>query len=195
MTGDPRLDPEAKLISQVPAEEIPEELWSAAGGSKTGLGTGGMLTKLHAADIARHCGTAVTIARGDLPDVLIHLAAGEQAGTLFAPMANKLEGRKRYLLAGNRAEGLLSVDAGAARAMVRGGSLLPVGVTGVTGEFDRGDTVRVAGPGEKVIALGLANYPARDLVQLLGCKTAEIETILGYTLGDEIIHRNNMVLL
>lgn len=195
LTADPRLDPEAKLISHVPAVEIADEIWAAAGGSKTGLGTGGMVTKLNAADIARHCGATVTIARGDLPDVLIHLAEGRLEGTTFEPMANKLEGRKRYLLAGNRAEGLVSVDAGAARALAHGGSLLPVGVTAVSGDFDRGDTVRVAGPGEKVIALGLANYPSRDMIQLLGCKTSEIETILGYTLGDEIIHRNNMILL
>jgi glutamate 5-kinase len=196
LTGDPRVVPDPILIKQVPAVEFPEELWTAAGGgSGNGLGTGGMLTKLHAADIARRSGTAVYIARGDLPNVLVHLASGDNVGTYFEPLENKLEGRKRYLLTGNRAEGLLTVDAGAARAMARGGSLLPVGVVQVEGDFDRGDTIRVKSAGDKIIAIGLANYPSRDMVQILRCKSAEIEAILGYTLGDEVIHRNNMVIL
>lgn len=194
-TGDPRVDASASLIQRVPAEEFSEALWAAAGGSNNGLGTGGMVTKLQAADVARRSGTTVTISRGDLPDVLPRLVAGEQLGTHFAPMVNKLEARKRYLLAGNRAEGILIVDHGAGRALSRGGSLLPVGVTEVDGDFDRGDTVRVKNSSGKLIALGLVNYPSRDLLQIKGLKTVEIEHRLGYSHGDEVIHRNNMILL
>lgn len=194
-TGDPRQDPDARLIGEVPPQEIPEALWAAAGGSRSGLGTGGMSTKLYAADIARHSGTTVFIARGDLENVLSRIISGEKIGTCFPPLANKLEGRKRYLLANDRAEGMLKVDAGAAKALAHGGSLLPVGVSAVQGEFERGDTVRVINMNEKMIGLGLSNYSSRDLVAVFGKQSQEIEIILGFTFGDEIIHRNNMILL
>ena len=194
-SGDPRSDPSAKLIAEVPPEEIPDELWAAAGGSRSGLGTGGMGTKLYAADIARRSGTKVFIARGDQPDVLARILSGERLGTCFPALANKLEGRKRYLLANNRAEGVLSVDSGAARALGHGGSLLPVGVTALNGDFDRGDTVQVVNSNGKVIGLGLSNYSSRDLALLNGKQSSEIEGILGFTFGDEVIHRNNLILM
>lgn len=194
-TGDPRQDPDARLIGEVPPQDIPDTLWAAAGGSRSGLGTGGMSTKLYAADIARHSGTTVYIARGDLDNVLSRIIAGEKIGTCFPPLLNKLEGRKRYLLANDRAQGRLKVDAGAARALAHGGSLLPVGVCAVQGEFERGDSVRVFNMNEKVIGLGLSNYSSRDMAAVAGKQSKEIETILGFTFGDEVIHRNNMILL
>jgi len=194
-TGDPRQDSNARLIEEVAPQEIPDELWTAAGGSKSGLGTGGMTTKLYAADLARHSGTTVFIARGNLENVIMHLVAGQKVGTCFPPLANKLEGRKRYLLANDRAEGVLKVDAGAARALAHGGSLLPVGVKAVQGEFDRGDTVRVFNANDRLMGLGLSNYSAKDLGVVAGKQSGEIESLLGYTFGDEVIHRNNMVLL
>jgi glutamate 5-kinase len=194
-TGDPRQDPDARLIGEVPPQEIPDMLWAAAGGSRSGLGTGGMSTKLYAADLARHSGTTVFIARGDLDNVLSRIIAGEKIGTCFPPLANKLEGRKRYLLANDRAVGMLRVDAGASRALAHGGSLLPVGVCAIQGEFERGDTVRVINSNEKMIGLGLSNYSSKDLAVVFGKQSKEIETILGFTFGDEVIHRNNMILL
>lgn len=193
-TSDPRQDSSAELIREVKGE-IPGWMYEAAGGSVTGLGTGGMVTKLHAADIARRTGTTVFIARGNEPDVLARIAAGESIGTRFAPIVNKLEGRKRFLLAGEHSEGVLSVDAGAEKALLHGGSLLPVGVSGVSGDFERGDTVRVVGSEGKVLALGLSNYAARDLICFRGRQSTEIESILGYTFGDEVIHRNHMILM
>jgi len=195
LTGDPRQDPKARLIEDIGPEPISEETWLAAGGTSTGLGTGGMITKLHAADLARHAGTTVIIAKGDEPDILVRIAHHETLGTRFAPIVNKLEARKRYILAGNRVAGELSVDAGASRALGRGGSLLPVGVVSVTGDFDRGDTIRVISPSGKAIALGLSNYAAKDIAAFRGRQSSEIETILGFTFGDEVIHRNNMILL
>jgi glutamate 5-kinase len=194
-TADPRVDPSARLIRTVGPEPFLAELWRAAGGTSTGLGTGGMVTKLQAADLARHGGTTVVIANGAQPEVLLRLVRGEAVGTRLEPAVNKLEGRKRYILSGSRAAAELSVDAGAARALRHGGSLLPAGIVRVTGEFERGDTVRVATQDGTGIAVGLAGYGAEDLNRLCGRQSAEIETILGYTFGDEVIHRDNLVLL
>lgn len=194
-TSDPRLDPQAKLIRKVEAEPFSPELWQAAGGSTTGLGTGGMVTKLQAADLARHGGTMVIIANGAEENVLLRLAHGEELGTRVLPTINKLEGRKRHILSGSRSTAVVTVDAGAARALARGGSLLPAGVARLEGEFERGDTVRILAPDGHALAVGLTNYGSGDLAQLCGCQSAEIEMRLGYTFGDEVVHRNNMILL
>ena len=194
-TADPRSNPSARLITMVDSPEIPEELWLAAGGTATSLGTGGMVTKLQAADLARRSGATVVIARGGDPDVIIRLVSGESLGTHFHPVATAVESRKRYLLAGNQAAGVIGVDEGAARALRNGGSLLPVGVVSLDGTFERGDTVRVAGPAGREIARGLVNYASIDLSRIIGHRSEEIEKVLGFAYGDEVIHRNNMVLL
>lgn len=194
-TADPRRDPAAQLVAEVTEAEIPASLWEAAGGSATGLGTGGMVTKLQAADLARRSGCAVVIAAGSAPEVLLRLAGGERLGTRFPPVTSALESRKRYLLSGGRAPGALSVDDGAARALRQGSSLLPVGVTAVEGDFERGDTVRVLDAAGRELARGAANYGAADLARLCRRRSDEIETILGYDYGDEVIHRNDLVLL
>ncbi len=195
-TADPRTDPEAKLIKEVTTAAIPRSLWETAGGRAGEFGTGGMVTKLQAADLARRCGTTVLIASGDEQNVLARLASGETIGTRFSPLTTPLEGRKRYILAGgNNVRGAVAVDAGAARALRKGGSLLPVGVTGVTGKFDCGDTVKVTDPSDEEIARGLVNYRAADLVRIAGKRSKEIEAVLGPDYADEVIHRNNLVLL
>ena len=106
-----------------------------------------------------------------------------------------MESRKRYILSARQAPGQLTVDEGAANALRRGASLLPVGLTAVSGSFDRGDTVRVALPAGAEIARGIVNYDSQDLVRIVGCPSDEIEPILGYHFGDEVIHRNDLVLL
>lgn len=197
-TSDPRSDPQAALIREVGPGPFSDELWRAAGGTSNGLGTGGMMTKLQAADLARHGGTTVVIASGSEPDVLLRIAAGEEIGTRVLPVVNKLEARKRYILSGGSARaaaGKITVDAGAAKALSHGGSLLPAGITHIEGDFERGDTVRILGPDQRAVAAGLSNYPSADLTRLCGKHSAEIETTLGYTFGDEAVHRNNMVLL
>jgi glutamate 5-kinase len=194
-TADPRQDPSAKLIHEVIAPEISPALWQAAGGTSTGLGTGGMVTKLQAADLARRGGTTVVIAHGGEPEVLQRVALEEAVGTRLAPVVTTLEHRKRFLLAGMRSSRTLTIDDGAAQALLKGGSLLPVGLRQVEGSFQRGDAVRVADLAGKEIAVGLVNYAARDLERLCGVHSTEIETVLGYTFGDEVIHRNNLMLL
>jgi glutamate 5-kinase len=193
-TADPRHDPSARLVAEVSEPDIPESLWQAAGGPVTDLGTGGMVTKLQAADLARRSGTRVFIARGSDSDVLTRLLDGDRLGTCFQPSATAVESRKRYILAGG-ASGCLTVDDGAAQALHRGGSLLPVGVTAVEGAFDRGDTVRIAGPAGHEIARGIVNYSAADLARIRRRRSDEIDGLLGYNYGDEVIHRNDLVLL
>ncbi|HWQ84097.1 MAG TPA: glutamate 5-kinase, partial [Anaerolineales bacterium] len=194
-TADPRRDPGARLVQEVNGSEIPEALWQAAGGTIGGLGTGGMFTKLQAASLARRGGAAVVIASGQEPDILLRLAAGEGTGTHFHPVASALESRKRFILAGGPTTGEVWLDAGAERALRRGGSLLPVGVTRVSGAFERGDTVRLVDPQGREIARGLANYSAEDLARIAGQHSDKIESLLGYAYAAEVIHRNNLVLL
>lgn len=193
-TADPRTHPAAQLIPDVAEASIPQALWDSVGGAGGKLGTGGMLTKLQAADFARRCGATVIIANGEDENVLTRLVAGEALGTRFHPAASTLEARKRYILAGgNRVQGTLVVDAGAARALRKGGSLLPVGVTGVSGEFDCGDTVKVVASTGSEIGCGLVNYSSALLVRISGKRSNEIEAILGEDYDDEVIHRNNLV--
>jgi glutamate 5-kinase len=194
-TSDPRNHKDARLIDEVGSESFSEELWQAAGGSESGLGTGGMVTKLQAADLARHGGTAVIIARGSNENVLLKLARGETSGTRLLPVVNKLEGRKRRILSGSHTKSEVTIDTGAVQALLRGGSLLPAGITKTFGNFERGDAVKVISEDKKQIAIGLTNYGVTDLQRLCGKQSAEIEALLGYTFGEEVIHRDHMVLL
>jgi glutamate 5-kinase len=194
-TADPRTDPAAQLVREVSGSEIPPDLWEAAGGSAGGLGTGGMVTKLQAADLARRSGTTVVIAGSAEPNALQRLARGEALGTTILPVATALESRKRYILSGGRMPGSIQVDAGAAGALRRGGSLLPVGVKAVDDTFERGDTIRVLDGAGREIARGIANYGASDLRRICGQQSDAIEATLGYNYGDEVIHRNDLILL
>jgi len=194
-TADPSKNAHAELVKLVTEDTIPPTLWEAAGGAPGKLGVGGMWTKLQAADLARRSGSTVMIANGSLENVILRLVAGEHLGTRFMPVSSALEGRKRYILTGNNTSDAIVVDAGAAQALREGGSLLPVGVLRVSGNFERGDTVRVTDPAGNEIARGLTNYNAKDINQICGRQSSEIDSILTFAYGDEVIHRNNMVLL
>jgi glutamate 5-kinase len=194
-TADPIMDSSAVLIEQIDSAEISNSIWKAVKGSHSGLGVGGMLTKLQAAETARRSGTQVVIAKGDLPDVLIRLIDGEYIGTRILPVVDKLENRKRFMLAGARLRTTIQIDLGAVKALLKGGSLLSVGVISTQGSFERGDIVKVKDINGKDCAVGLANYSAADVQKILGRRSAEIEDILGYTYGDEVIHHNNMTIL
>jgi len=194
-TADPDRSEEVELIHRIDDEEIPEEIWRAAGGTQNGLGTGGMLTKLQAADTARLSGTHVVIAKGNLTNVLIRIAAGEELGTQIYSPVDTLESRKRFLLAGADLHAVIIIDAGAKRALRAGGSLLPVGISAVKGDFDRGDIVPVKGSDEKDYAIGLVNYSSEEVRKIKGRQSGEIEALLGFAFGDEVIHHNNMTVL
>lgn len=195
-TSDPRSDPQARMISEVATEHIPEDLWQAAGGSVSGLGTGGMHTKLSAADLARKSGATVFIANGNTPDIIINIVNGTARGTKFLPSNSTLESRKRYMLAGVQAStGILYIDPGAEKAIKKGGSLLPVGLVKIAGSFERGDIVRVRSAKLQEIAIGITNYSSGDLERIQGKNSTLIEEIVGYSYGDEAIHHNNMMLV
>lgn len=194
-TADPSADPDAQLISCIDTPEIPQTVWDAAGGSVSGLGTGGMSTKVHAADIARRMGTSVIVANGSEQNVLVRIVSGERIGTIFKPVNTILESRKRYLLTELRsdASGLI-VDSGAARAILSGKSLLPAGVKRVEGKFERGDTIRIFDEKGHETGIGMTNYSSSDLEQIAGVQASQIESVLGFTFGDEAIHHDYMVL-
>ncbi|MGQ9684566.1 MAG: glutamate 5-kinase [Anaerolineae bacterium] len=193
-TADPRVCPDAQLIGEVPC--IDDKTYALAGGSRSGLGTGGMLTKVQAAELATRGGTDVVVAAGDVPDVLPRLVAGERLGTFFAAASDRLEGRKRWIWAETATEGCLIVDKGAVKALSREGkSLLPVGVTGVEGNFERGATVRIVDPEGHDLARGVTSYSAVELAVIKGHRSTEIEDLLGYAYGAEVVHRDNLVLL
>ena len=190
---DPRVYQDARLIETV--DVIDDVITAHAGGSRTALGVGGMATKLQAAQLATRSGTRVVIANGRTPNVLTRIVAGEALGTVFRPLVGHIESRKRWLLA-ERPQGTLIVDRGAAHVLrEQGASLLPVGIRALEGEFERGAVVLVADEERRGVAQGLVNYPSVDLVRLCGAHTEQIEGILGYTYGDEAIHRDNLVLV
>ena len=192
-TADPRTRPDAELIPEV--RRIDETLRATAGDSRTGLGTGGMITKLEAADKARRTGADVVMAAGAASNVILRAAAGEAVGTRFPALANRLESRKRWILAGQRPAGALAVDWGAARALTQHGrSLLPAGILSVEGIFARGDTVQIVSQGRE-IARGLSAYSSEQVAQLLGSQSDEIAGRLGFTYGPTVVHRNDMILL
>lgn len=193
-TADPRVDPSAELIHEV--RHIDDSLRQRAGGTSTGLGTGGMATKLQAATIARHAGIDVIIASGNEPNVIVRAASGEPVGTRFVALETPLESRKQWILAGPKPAGSIIVDAGAASALTRSGrSLLPAGITLVEGDFGRGDTVQILDAERHELARGLVAYHSNDLRVIAGCKSHEIEHRLGFTYGSVAVHRNDLILL
>ncbi len=192
-TADPRAHPEATLIPEV--ARITPEIWALAGGAGSLRGTGGMHTKIQAAEIATRAGTPVVIAPGDAPEAFTRAVAGEAIGTRFLAAGSRLEARKRWILA-EIAPGRVLLDAGAATALrERGGSLLAVGVRGVEGEFERGQTVRLLTPEGTELARGLSRYRSGDLRRIAGRRSADTQAVLGYDYGPEVVHRDDLVLL
>jgi len=192
-TADPHLVPDARLIPEV--DNIDDNIRLLAGTTRTRRGTGGMITKIQAAELAIQGGTTVVIAAGDAPEVLLRLVAGESVGTRFIPAVDRLESRKRWILA-EPARGRIYIDRGAAEAiLLRGKSLLPVGITLIEGCFDRGATVHICNPEGDEIARGITNYSADDLTAIRGHRSGEIATVLGYEYGAEAVHRNNLVVV
>lgn len=193
-TADPHKDASAKLIPCV--EHIDEVIEKLGGDSVSGRGTGGMATKIEAAKLATASGVAVIIAQGREPRILERLAAGDALGTLFVPSATKRESRERWLLSGLCCMGRLSVDNGAVEALHKQKkSLLPVGIREVKGDFQRGDVVDIVDASGDRIAFGITNYSAADINRIKGVHSEEIEALLGYEYGTEVIHRNNLVIL
>lgn len=193
-TADPRKDPTAELIKEV--KTIDDTLREIAGGSGSTLGTGGMATKLQAADIARRAGIEVIIAAGSAQNVIFDALSAEPQGTRFLPLEEALENRKRWILAGPASSGDIVIDDGAENAVVgRGSSLLAKGVTLVSGQFKRGDVARVINGNGEIIARGIASYSSDDMAKIVGKHSKDIGSILGYDYGSEVIHRDDLVVI
>ncbi|NWF68083.1 MAG: glutamate 5-kinase [Chloroflexi bacterium] len=193
-SADPRHDPGARHIPHV--ARIDASIWALAGAAGTKQGTGGMFTKLQAAQLATRSGVVTYIALNSAPDVLARVLDGDTSiCTRFDAVETHLESRRRWMLL-DKAHGVVRVDSGAARALRDGGkSLLPVGITAVEDTFERWETLLVLGPDGRRIAYGLSNYSSDDLRKIRGLQSAHIAETLGYSYGDTVIHRNNMVLL
>ena len=194
-TANPKTHPEDKLVSVV--EEVTPAIEATAGGVGSKNATGGMLTKLQAAKNAMSAGIALVIANGENLEVLRRIMKGEPVGTLFVPRENHLRFRNQWLAFGSKISGQLIVDDGLAKALRQKGScsILPVGITRVEGNFDSGDTVSVLDQEGHELARGMTNYSAEDLELIKGCKTGQIEEKIGYKHYDEVIHRDNLVVL
>lgn len=192
--ADPRSNPDARLVPLVKA--VTREVERAAGGSGSVIGTGGMATKLAAAKRVGRYGVPTLIVNGRKSGTLAEALAGVEVGTLILPSGESLNRRKHWIAYTLRPRGRIFIDTGALVALTRHGkSLLPSGVVKVEGDFDRGACVLVCGPDGKEFARGIIDYSRREMEQICGCRSGEIEKCLGYRYGDEIIHRDNLVIL
>ncbi len=192
-TADPRHDPGARLLDCVVAGD--PALESMAGGAGSSIGRGGMITKVLAARRASAGGAHTVVASGREPDALVRLAAGESLGTRFVAQTPRLAARKKWLADHLQLRGSVRLDAGAARALLRrGGSLLPIGVTDVVGDFERGEAVAILDPDGREIARGLSGYSSSEARLIMRKPSSEIARILGFVEEPELVHRDHMVL-
>lgn len=193
-TANPVTSEDATLLPCV--TEITPEIEALAGGAGSTWSTGGMATKIQAARLATSFGIPVVIASGLKDGQINAILNGEKVGTIFLPREHRTHTRKRWLAYAPAVQGQIRVDAGAARAICKNGkSLLPGGVTAVEGDFEQGAIVSIIDPAGKEIARGMANYPAAAISRIKGRRTVEIGEILGYKDYDEIVHRDNLIVL
>jgi glutamate 5-kinase len=192
-TGNPRTDPGATLIGEV--AEVTDRIRRMARGPGSREGTGGMITKVAVAERLSGAGIPTLVLNGTAPDAVTGALAGRPLGTLFGAAAPKPARRKYWLAHAARCQGTIHVDEGAVKALRQGKkSLLPSGITGVTGQFEMGAGVRCEGPDGAEVARGLTNYAAADIERIRGRHSSEIESILGHKAYDEVIHRDNLVI-
>jgi glutamate 5-kinase len=191
--ADPRKNPEAKLISEVKAGS--EHLMAMASGGGE-LGRGGMTTKVRAADLAARSGTDTIIVGGRIKDAITRIMHGEDLGTLLYSEQEPLEARKLWLAGLMKCKGSLVLDNGAVTALKKGGvSLLPIGVSEITGVFAEGDMVSCIDTSGNEIAKGLVNYPSADAIKIKGLASNKLADVLGYQGEPELIHCDNLVIL
>lgn len=193
-TADPRKDASATLVEF--GHAMDPQWMAMAGGAGSGIGKGGMLTKVRAAQRAARSGAATVIASGRESEVLLRLAAGESVGTCLAADLAPIAAKKQWMADQLQLRGRLTLDAGAVKVLLeQGKSLLPIGVAAVDGEFERGDVVACMTPDGREIARGLVNYGASDARRILRKPSHEIEAILGFIEETELIHRDNLILI
>ncbi|MFE8072824.1 glutamate 5-kinase [Marinobacteraceae bacterium S3BR75-40.1] len=191
---DPRQHPDAPLVDERMASD--GSLDAMASGGMGALGRGGMLTKVRAARLAARAGAFTVIVGGRIENVLMRLRQGEQLGTLLLSGQERLAARKQWIAGHLKTRGQLVLDAGAVKGVCQGGkSLLPVGVREVKGSFRRGEMVSCVDESGREVARGLINYDSDDARQIIGHPTSQIAEILGFVSEDELIHRDNLVLV
>jgi glutamate 5-kinase len=192
-TADPRKDPTAQFVHEAKAGD--PALEAMAGGAGSSLGRGGMITKILAAKRAAGSGASTVIAWGREPDVMLRLSAGEAIGTLLLAQTQKTQARKQWIADHLQLRGAVTVDAGAAeKVRDEGKSLLPIGMTGVEGDFSRGDVIAIRDALGVEMARGLANYASAEARLICRKPSAEFEKLLGYAAEPEMVHRDNLVL-
>jgi glutamate 5-kinase len=191
-TADPAVDPDAQFIAKV--LEITPAIEAMATGSSSDMGSGGMQTKIAAAKIAVSAGCHLCIAKGAEPHPLKRIEEGARC-TWFVPSSTPMATRKQWIAGTLKPAGAIAVDDGAVRALMGGKSLLPAGVTRALGRFERGDTVSIIGPDGTEVARGICAYSDSDAARIIGRKSADIEKTLGFRGRDEIVHRDDLVLL
>lgn len=194
-TANPQTHPDAVIVPEV--AEITPEIEASAGGVGSARGTGGMATKIQAAKAATSSGIHLIIASGTEKNAITRVLQGEELGTLFVSRENRLQFRKRWLAFGAKIAGSIVVDDGCAKAIRKAGgcSILPAGVFAVQGEFLPGSTVSVIDKDAHELARGLVHYSSAELEQIKGCNSGEIANILGHKNFDEVIHRDDLVIL
>lgn len=194
-TANPQTHPDAVIVPDV--AEITPEIEASAGGVGSARGTGGMATKIQAAKAATSSGIHLVIASGTEKNAITRVLQGEELGTLFVSRENRLQFRKRWLAFGAKIAGSIVVDDGCAKAVRKAGgcSILPAGVFAVQGEFLPGSTVSVIDKDAHELARGLVHYSSAELEQIKGCNSGEIANILGHKNFDEVIHRDDLVIL
>ena len=194
-TANPATHPEATLVHTV--QEITPEIEASAGGVGSSRGTGGMATKIQAAKAATNSGIQLVIASGTEKNAIPRILQGEEIGTLFVSRENRLQFRKRWLAFGAKIQGSIVVDDGCAKAIRKAGgcSILPAGIYQVVGDFQSGSTISVIDKEGHELARGLVHYTAAELEKIKGCQSSDIEGILGHINYDEVIHRDDLVIL
>ena len=193
-SADPRKDPQATLIAEGQAGD--PALEAMAGGAGSSIGSGGMLTKILAAKRAARSGAHTIIAWGRDSDVLVRLANGEAIGTLLTAQTGRMTARKQWMTDHLHTAGRVTLDAGAVQKLTcEGKSLLPIGVIKVSGEFGRGAVITCLCENGTAVARGLSNYTSGEARRIIGKPSSEIEKLLGFLEGPELIHRDNLVLL
>ncbi|MGA2779290.1 MAG: glutamate 5-kinase [Steroidobacteraceae bacterium] len=191
-TANPNEDPEARFIPQV--LEITPEIEAMAGGAGSPMGSGGMQTKIAAAKIAVGAGCHLCISKGAHQHPLKRIEEGARC-TWFVPTSTPLATRKQWIAGALQPAGEIAIDEGAVRALLRGKSLLPAGVVRAAGRFERGDAVSIVGPDGAEVARGICAYSDGDAARIMGRKSADIEKVLGFRGRDEIVHRDDLVLV
>lgn len=191
-TADPTTDNSASFIEQV--SELTDDIMNMGGGVKTSFGSGGMITKLKAAEIAIDAGCNMFIASGKIQHPLKAIETGQSRSTCFIAKDTPRNARKKWIAGSLMSQGAITIDSGAENALKKGKSLLPAGVSEIKGEFERGDLITLLNKEGKELGQGLSAYSSSDAALIIGHKSSEITAILGYAGRDEMIHRDELAL-